>query len=405
MSIPANTDKGRKLSQLAAISLFGVLVAVFSFAILPSVATALDTGLSYGTITGLSSQDIRITIMKIVRVLLGLVGIIALVIIVYAGFLWMTSAGNAEQIDKAKRTLRNAAIGLLIIFLAFAIVSFISRALEGSLGIGRPPGGIPPGQDCDNCDTLGAGIIESVYPIPGQRDVPRNTNIIVTFKVNMDPTSIISDGGAGCTNDTSFSGCDGTLRESGDNGPVLIYENAAEESGHINGDRVRVRTTDRRSFVFDPLDLLGNSDTDTRYAVKLTNAIQQSNGDNAFQGLKPFFLWRFWVGTLLDIDPPEVATLFPAPDYRSDNYNLQEAAAAQGSLVVNQLPQTLQQANLAFDRISPPGFVCAAGDPAAGQACDPDSGGLPCASAPACVAFAVDPQAGMSSQRPYNGTD
>jgi hypothetical protein len=47
----------------------------------------------------------------------------------------MTSAGNPEQIDKAKRILRNAAIGLVIILSAFSIVSFIINALENATAL------------------------------------------------------------------------------------------------------------------------------------------------------------------------------------------------------------------------------------------------------------------------------
>jgi len=110
------------------------LVVLFLALAPPILATTPDQfGLDYGTYTGLSTQDIRVTIMNIVRVILGFVGIIAILIIIYAGYLWMTSAGNPEQIDKAKKTLRNAAIGLVIIFSAFSIVSFIIGMLEGGL--------------------------------------------------------------------------------------------------------------------------------------------------------------------------------------------------------------------------------------------------------------------------------
>ena len=54
----------------------------------------------------LGAQDIRITIAKIIRVALGFLGIIAVSLIIYAGWLWMTSAGDERKIEQAKNILK-----------------------------------------------------------------------------------------------------------------------------------------------------------------------------------------------------------------------------------------------------------------------------------------------------------
>ncbi len=87
-------------------------------------------GFGYGAETGLSDEDPRSLAGNIIRVALALLGIIAVVFIVYAGFLWMTSGGNNEQITKARRTIMYAAIGLLIILSAFAITEFVLQNLS-----------------------------------------------------------------------------------------------------------------------------------------------------------------------------------------------------------------------------------------------------------------------------------
>ena len=87
-------------------------------------------GVGYGSGAGLSSTDIRVSIIKVIRVVLGILGIIALAIIIYGGVVWMTSQGNPVQIEKAKKILLNAVIGLIIIFLAFSIVQYIFKVLE-----------------------------------------------------------------------------------------------------------------------------------------------------------------------------------------------------------------------------------------------------------------------------------
>ena len=69
------------------------------------------------------------TIGKIIRTILGLLGIIFLVLMVYAGFLWMTARGESDPVDKAKDIIRQSIIGIIIIFLAYALTGFIINAV------------------------------------------------------------------------------------------------------------------------------------------------------------------------------------------------------------------------------------------------------------------------------------
>ena len=69
------------------------------------------------------------TVMLIIRVFLELLGTIFMVIIIYAGFKWMTAGGNEEQIGDAKKLIKNGVIGLAIIVCAYAITLFVTNAL------------------------------------------------------------------------------------------------------------------------------------------------------------------------------------------------------------------------------------------------------------------------------------
>lgn len=84
------------------------------------------------------SNDVSIIqiITNIIRVVLGLLGIIVVGLIMYAGFLWMTAAGNDEKIATAKKIMTNAVIGLAIIMSAFAITQFVIRSLSDATGSG-----------------------------------------------------------------------------------------------------------------------------------------------------------------------------------------------------------------------------------------------------------------------------
>lgn len=64
-----------------------------------------------------------------INLFLSLFGLVFLVLTVYAGVKWMTAGGNTEQIDAAKSMLRNAAIGLAIVLLAFVLTYTVIRLL------------------------------------------------------------------------------------------------------------------------------------------------------------------------------------------------------------------------------------------------------------------------------------
>lgn len=73
-----------------------------------------------------------------IRGFLGLLGIIFIILIIIAGFNWMTAGGDEEKIKKATSTIRSAVIGLIIIVAAYSITYFVFSNLPGS-----GPGGGP----------------------------------------------------------------------------------------------------------------------------------------------------------------------------------------------------------------------------------------------------------------------
>lgn len=77
-------------------------------------------------------QSIPEIIGALIGVFLSLIGIIFLVLIIYGGFLWMTSAGNEQKVYKAKKVLTQAFIGLLIVLSAYSITQFVFTSLQGA---------------------------------------------------------------------------------------------------------------------------------------------------------------------------------------------------------------------------------------------------------------------------------
>lgn len=80
------------------------------------------------------------TIAQIINVALGLLGIVAVVIILIGGFRWMTAAGREDQIDGAKKTIFAGIIGLAIILSAWAIATFVITSLSSATGSGNVSG-------------------------------------------------------------------------------------------------------------------------------------------------------------------------------------------------------------------------------------------------------------------------
>lgn len=77
----------------------------------------------------------------IVNSLLGFLGLVATVVIIYAGVLWVISAGNDDLVGKAKKTMTYAAIGIVVILISFAAVTFITGVAGGGGDSGDGGGG------------------------------------------------------------------------------------------------------------------------------------------------------------------------------------------------------------------------------------------------------------------------
>lgn len=79
----------------------------------------------------LGTSDIPTLIGRVIKAALGIVGSIALLMFIYGGFLWLTSAGNEQKISKGKNVLIWASIGLAIIFLSYSLVGFVIQGITG----------------------------------------------------------------------------------------------------------------------------------------------------------------------------------------------------------------------------------------------------------------------------------
>ncbi len=272
---------------------------------------------------GLASTDIRLIIARIIRAVLGLLGIIAVGLMIYAGYTIMTSEGNEEKVAQGKKIMINAVIGLVIILSAFAIVQFVLNALSKGSGIIQPGAGEgkPKFETFIGSGALGK-VIKDHYPLRDQKNVPRNTKIAITFADAIIPSSLIEDtnnnGTYGdCIQDGNFSwqeDCD-HLKSSA----LEIYQSANKDTAPLPVIGAAALTTysdgKAYTFVFRPFDSIGSDTEDVWHTVRVTNNIKKEvNGDEIgiFEGrFSSYYKWEFQTNTSIDFKPPQIVDVYP----------------------------------------------------------------------------------------------
>ena len=117
----------------------GLTVAAFAFAVTAllvpvapaSAQNAVQDGINSAQGEGVPTQlfgDGSI-FTTVVNILLFIIGAICVVMLIWGGIRYTTSAGNAASVTAAKNTIMYAIIGLIIAFLAFAIVNWVLGAI------------------------------------------------------------------------------------------------------------------------------------------------------------------------------------------------------------------------------------------------------------------------------------
>lgn len=295
-----------------------ILGAVFLF---PTLVLAQDLGIDYVDPLNLSNADPREAAVGVTALLMTFLGIIATIVIIYGGYVWTTSAGDPQKIEKAKKVITGGVIGLILVLSAFIIVNFVINMIGGALnntggsGGGGSGGGVGLGAS-------GNRVIESHYPDRGQRGVPRNTMIAITFKEAIDPATIIEDAnGNGVYGDFTDSDGDGVLDpgETYDKLPdtdsnILISQKNESLTGPYVTDIIASVSADNKTYRFKQVgpDFIGSPSVEIDYTVQITNGIRKMNGDRVW-GVGDGYDWNFEVSTVIDTTPPRVKSIIPKP--------------------------------------------------------------------------------------------
>ena len=105
------------------------------------VAIVLAVGLpfvlsshAYAQATGGNISNVENFIRNIIQIIAGLAGLVATGFLVAGGFTYITSSGNPEHLDRAKRTITYALIGLAITIGAFVISNIVTTLASSAFG-------------------------------------------------------------------------------------------------------------------------------------------------------------------------------------------------------------------------------------------------------------------------------
>lgn len=82
--------------------------------------------------------SIRALVLLIINFALGFLGLLAVIMIIFGGFLYVSSGGEQEKVDKAKKILLYAVVGIVIIIISFALVNTLLGGLGSGTDVGAP---------------------------------------------------------------------------------------------------------------------------------------------------------------------------------------------------------------------------------------------------------------------------
>jgi hypothetical protein len=103
-----------------------------AFALVPNTALAASGASKDQVCSGIggcndSTNNITNTIRNAINLFSAIVGIIAVIVILVAGFQYVTAAGDSSKVSNAKTTLIYAIVGLIVAALSQAIVQFVLK--------------------------------------------------------------------------------------------------------------------------------------------------------------------------------------------------------------------------------------------------------------------------------------
>lgn len=286
--------ENRKHSLRSLLFYSGITMAVVAI----GVFLLQEPSLAQATAQTASGGGTGLLIARIFQVILGILLVVCLGFLVYGVFLLSSAEGDEIQEARGKRLAQNAGIFLAIFVILFGILTFAISRLQRGGGASVPTPSTQVGGG--SFGAFPANLLEAHYPENGQRNLSRNTSIMVTFTEAMDLDTIINNNGTPNIPD------DDTVNVNN----IRIFQSSDDPiAGPFVSARAQV-TDDLRTFLFTPISLLGSEQQNTNYTVIIGENVASEDGLSTFAELGEF-TWEFEVGTFVDSDPPFVESVVP----------------------------------------------------------------------------------------------
>lgn len=133
---PGKVTEGRKTLSMALIGFGIVMLANIIFAAMRYVLGSANAEKASVTIgseqIAIIKTDIDLMVLNAIQWVIGVVGLVAAIFVVYGGIGFMTSAGDPGKLSKARRTIMYSMIGMVIVAAAFGIVGFAADSAQRS---------------------------------------------------------------------------------------------------------------------------------------------------------------------------------------------------------------------------------------------------------------------------------
>ncbi len=246
----------------------GLFFYIFSFFFFPDVLLAAEqSGLA--TFLGLPSGEARFVVLRIFQIIWGIGGVAGIALIIY-GFIEFRNASFEEDLTTQAHARRNMILGGLIAAVSFVIFGVVTFFLSSALDqyMKREP--TPTSRDVSRPASFGEfqsrfSRVEKHYPGRDEKNISRNTAILITFRTPIDVKSIQAD--------------DSKLLSSS----IRIYEispTPTPEGQSISA--AAAATDDGKTLKLTPERLLGEPGKKALYGVLLSPDIKTTSGDSLF---------------------------------------------------------------------------------------------------------------------------
>jgi len=123
------------INKAKVFAMAGILALAGAVAVLPrgSVYAGIGDGASTAAQGELAEHaDLTSVVQSVINIILYVVGVVAVIMMIFGGFQYITSSGDAAKVTKAKNTILYGVVGLVIAVLAYAIVNFVLGSLSGN---------------------------------------------------------------------------------------------------------------------------------------------------------------------------------------------------------------------------------------------------------------------------------